>query len=217
MFNGIVGTAEAGRGTGEHPPAAGRSRPWWSPWLIALVLAALAGGVIGAAVEHARDQDQAAGDQYRAQVLSTLTRFLDAEHQLLGQPAAHRDASVLGDLADSITGDTGINGAGTLSVDVGTGSAAQPHQAIFTVTVGSPHGTTAFAVWFLEPQGPSTSEEGACVLSSTLLGSGRATRDLVLGGGSAVEGPCPATFWSASSDPAQPRFDLAGIPRQPPV
>lgn len=217
MSNGIAGTAEAGPGTGEHSPAAGGSRRWRSPWLIALLVAVLAGGVIGAVVEHARDQDQAASDQYRAQVVSTLTRFLDAEHQLLGQPAARRDASVLSDLAASITGDAGLNGAGTLSVDVGSGSAAQPHQAIFTVTVGSPHGTSAFVVWYLEPQGPSTGEEGACVLSSTLLGSGRATRDLDLGDSTSVDGPCPAAYWSASSDPARPRFDLAGIPRQLPV
>jgi hypothetical protein len=82
-----------------------------------VALAAITGAVAGGLVVHARDQRQAAGDLYRAQVLSTLTRFLGAEHQLLAQPLAQRDAGTLSDLADSITADTGINGVGTLSVE----------------------------------------------------------------------------------------------------
>jgi hypothetical protein len=199
-----------------RPVAASGSRRRPSPWLVVVALAAVIGAIVGGIVEHARDQSQAAGDLYRVQVLSTLNQFLDAEHQLLAKPAAQRDASVLADLADSITADTGLNGAGTLTVDAGSGSAGQPRQAVFTVTVGSPHGTTSFAVWYLEPEGPSSSAEGACVLSSTLLGSGRATSDLNLGGSSFVSA-CLSSYWSASSDPAQPRFDLAGIHRSNPV
>jgi hypothetical protein len=89
-------------------------------------------------------------------------------------------------------------------------------QVIFTVTVASPHGTTAFAVWYLTPQGPSSSTAGACMLWSTLLGSGRATGSLNLGG-SYSEPPCPARYWtSGAANPAQPHFGLAGIHQSAP-
>jgi hypothetical protein len=123
MDSSIASPAGAGPET-EARPVAGGSRRRASPWLVAVALAENIGAVVGGLVVHARDQRQAAGDLYRAQALSTLTRFLGAEHQLLAQPLAQRDAGTLSDLADSIAADTGINGAGTLSVDVGSGSAA---------------------------------------------------------------------------------------------
>jgi hypothetical protein len=216
MNSGITRPADAGPDTSALTAAAGGSRRWWWPWLVAVALAAVTGGAVGAVAEHAVDQGQASRDQYRAQVRTTIWRVLGAEGQLIAEPAAKRDASGLDDLADSISSDPGVDGSGTLTVRMGAGSAAQPDQVIFTVTVSSPYGATAFAVWYLTPQGRASSEEGACVLSSTLLGTGRATRDLQFGGG-LFEPPCPSKYWSASADPGQPRFDLAGISHQPPL
>lgn len=204
-------TESGSGGSGGGKPSAARAdrRARWL-WLIAVLIAA-AGFAAGGTVEHAADQRQASGDLYRTQVLTTLTQFTNEEHQLIGVPVAQRNASVLSDLADSITADPGVNGAGTLTVSTGSGSAAQPDQIIFTVTVDSPHGTSAFAVWYLTPEGPASSDVGACVLWSTLLGSGRATADLNLGGSSFVS-PCLAQDWSSgSADPDQPHFALAGI------
>jgi hypothetical protein len=182
---------------------------------MAVLLAASVALVVGGSVQHAVDQGRASGDLYRAQVLTTLTRFLDEERQLSTVPAASRDTSALGGLADSITADPGVNGSGTLTVSAGAGSAAQQDQIIVTVTVASPHGTTAFAVWYLTPQGPSSSDEGACVLWSTLLGSGRAAASLNLGG-SYAEPPCPSRWWSPSSSATQPDFARAGISQSAP-
>jgi hypothetical protein len=200
---------------GRPPAASGHRRSWWL-WPIA-VLITVAALVVGGTVVHVFDQRQAAADLYRTQVLTTISRFLGAERQLVAVPAAQRDASVLDWLADSISADPGVNGSGTLTVSVGAGSAAQPEQIIFTVTVASPHGTSAFAVWYLTPQGPSSSDAGACVLWSTLKGSGRATADLNLGG-SYFEPPCPSQWWSSNSagDPAQPHFAVAGISQSAP-
>jgi hypothetical protein len=167
--------------------------------------------VAGGTAEHAVDQRNASRDLYRTQVLTTISRFLGEERQLIAAPAAQRNASVFGDLADSIAADPGVNESGMLKVSAGEGSAAQQEQITFTVTVASPYGTTAFAVWYLTPQGQSSSEAGTCVLWSTLLGSGRATADLTLGG-SYVEPPCPSRYWtSGATDPTQPHFGLAGI------
>jgi hypothetical protein len=216
----IVSPAQAGSGSdgfsGEHPRAArGRRRSWWL-WLVAVLVTAAA-FVVGGTVVHIVDQRHAASDLYRTQVLTTISRFLGAERQLIAVPATQRDASVLDWLADSITADPGVNGPGTLTVSVGAGSAAQPGQVIFTVTVASAHGTSAFAVWYLAPQGPSSSDAGACVLWSSLEGSGRATADLNLGG-SYFEPPCQAQWWSSSSasNPAQPHFGVAGISQSAP-
>jgi len=210
----IVSPAEAGSGSagfsGEAAPAdTGPRRSWW-PWLIAALLASAA-FVAGGTVEHAADQANASRDLYRAQVLTTLSRFLGEERQLIAAPAAQRNASVFSDLADSITADQGVNQSGMLTVSAGAGSVGQQEQIVFTVTVASPHGTSAFAVWYLRPAGPSSSDAGACVLWSTLSGSGRATGNLNLGG-SYFEPPCPSRYWtSASTDPTQPHFALAGI------
>jgi hypothetical protein len=216
----IVSPADAGSGSagfisGEAPPAATSARRSRWPWLIA-ALVACAAFAAGGAVEHAADQANASRDLYRAQVLTTISRFLDEERQVIAVPTAQRNASVFSDLADSITADPGVNESGMLMVSAGAGSAVQQGQVIFTVTVASPHGTTAFAVWYLTPQGPSSSDAGACVLWSTLLGSGRATGNLNLGGSSFVA-PCPSQYWaSGSTDPAQPHFGLAGIHRSVP-
>ena len=43
-------------------------------------------------------------------------------------------ADSLGDLADAINADTGVNGSGTLQVNLGAGSAAQPTQIAFAAT-----------------------------------------------------------------------------------
>jgi hypothetical protein len=177
-------------------------------------LALVAGGLAGAAVEHNLDDQRAASDLYRNQVLTTLTQFMNAEGQVIAQPAAKRDFTALDNLAEVITADPGVNGGGTLTVTQGSG-AARNESAIWTVTLDSAHGGTAFAVWYLTPGGPSTISEGACVLSSTLLGPGEglATSDLNLGGGSYVTA-CPAQYWTMSSDPDQPDFAAAGIRQQ---
>jgi hypothetical protein len=210
----IVSQAEAESGSAglsdEAPPAAtGPRRSWWL-WLIAALIASAA-FVAGGTVEHAVNQRNASRDLYRAQALTTISRFLAEERQLVAVPAGQRSASVFSDLADAITADPGVNESGTLKVSAGEGSAAQQEQIIFTVTVASPHGTTAFAVWYLTPQGPASSDAGACVLWSTLLGSGRAKANLNLGG-SYFEPPCPSQYWTSSStDPTQPHFGVAGI------
>lgn len=214
MNSEIASPAEAEPGSagfsGEAAPAAtGPRRSRW-PWLIAALIAATA-FVAGGTAEHAADQGNASRDLYRTQVLTTLSRFLGEERQLIAVPAAERNASVFSDLADSITADPGVNGSGMLTVSAGAGSAGQQEQVIFTVTVASPHGTSAFAVWYLTPQGPSSSDAGACVLWSTLLGPGRATASLNLSG-SYFEPPCPSRYWtSGSTDPTQPHFGPAGI------
>ncbi len=219
MYSEIVSPAEAGSGSvgssGEDPRVATRPRRLRWPWLIA-VLIALAAFAVGGTAVHAVDQANASRDLYRTQALTTISRFLGAERQLIAVPAGQRNASVFGDLADSITADPGVNGSGTLKVSAGAGSAGQQEQVIVTVTVASAHGTTAFAVWYLTPQGPASSDAGACVLWSTLLGSGRATANLNLGG-SDVEPPCPSRYWSSgATDPTQPHFGLAGIKQSAP-
>ena len=177
-------------------------------------LALVAGGLAGAAVEHQLDQQQAARDLYRNQVLTTLTQFMNAEGQVVTQPAAKGDLAALDNLDEAITADPGINGGGTLTVTQGAG-AARNGQAIWTVTLDSPHGGTAFAVWYVSPGGHSSIDEGACVLSSTLLssGDGRATSDLNLGGGSYVSA-CPAQYWGTTPSADQPDFAAAGIQQQ---
>ena len=219
MNSEIVSPPETESGSvgfsGEAPPVTtGPRRSRW-PWLIAALTAAAA-FVAGGTAEHAVDQANASRDLYRTQVLTTISRFTGEERQVIAVPAAQRNAGVFSDLAGSITADPGVNEAGMLTVSAGEGSASQREQVIFTVTVASPHGTTAFAVWYLTPQGPSSSDAGACVLWSTLLGSGRATGNLNLGG-SYFEPPCPAQYWtSGSTDLAQPHFGLAGIHQSAP-
>jgi hypothetical protein len=166
-------------------------------------------------VVHTVDQRHAQRVLYDIQVLTTISRFLDEERRQIALPVAQRNAGAFGDLADSINADLGVNGEGTLRVTTGTGSAATFTQIAFEVTLSSPYASTTFAVWFVRGAGPgrmNSQDAGACVLSSSLLSSGRATSFLNLGA-SGLQ-PCWPQQWSASSrSPIQPHLARAGIPQ----
>ena len=198
---------------GPVPPVASRTRRrlWW----LLSVLAVAAAFILGLSIEHAADHAAAARGLYRMQVLTTVSRFLDEEHRQIAVPVAQRSAPAFGDLADSIGGDLGVNGSGTLQVSLGAGSAAPPAQIAFSATVSSPYASTTLVVWDVRDtsHGGVAENQGACVLSSTLLGQGQATAALDLGGGEELQ-PCSPRWWSAGSAGAlQPRLGLAGIPR----
>jgi hypothetical protein len=188
-----------------------RLRRWW--WLSALLV--VASLVIGGTVVHAVGQRHAQRVLYDVQVLTTASRFLDEERSQIALPVARRSAGALGNLADSIDADLGVNGSGTLQVTAGTGSAAAFTQIAFEVTVSSPYASTTFAVWLVRGAGPggmNSQNAGSCVLSSSLLGSGRATSFLHLGA-SGLQ-PCWPQLWSANSkNPMQPHLARAGIPQ----
>jgi hypothetical protein len=177
-----------------------------------LVVASL---TVGGTVVRTVDQRHAQRVLYDIQVLTTTSRFLDEERRQIALPVAQRNAGAFGDLADSINADLGVNGKGTLRVTTGTGSAATFTQIAFEVTVSSPYASTTFAVWFVRGAGPggmNSRDAGACVLSSSLLSSGRATSFLNLGA-SGLQ-PCWPQLWSASSkSPIQPHLARAGIPQ----
>jgi hypothetical protein len=190
------------------------TRPHGSWWLVT-ALAVGTAFVLGGFVVHVADQRNAARTLYRAQVLSTASRFLTEEGRQIALPVARRSAPAFGDLADSITADQGVNGAGMLQVSLGAGSAAQPAQIAFSTTVDSPYASTTFVVWYLSANGGATENQGACVLWSTLLGPGRASTALDLGAGAQLP-PCQPQWWSPGPlNASQPRFGLAGIPRSP--
>jgi hypothetical protein len=186
-------------------------RRWW--WLGALlgVASLIAGGTIVRTV----DQRHAQRVLYDTQVLTTASRFLDEEGSQIALPVAQRNAGAFAELADSINADLGVNGEGTLQVSTGTGSAATFTQIAFEVTVSSPYASTNFVVWLVRGAGPggmNSQNAGACVLSSSLLGSGHATSFLNLGA-SGLQ-PCWPQLWSAnSSGPGQPHLAWAGIPQ----
>ncbi len=210
---GDVGHGRAGF-RGAQPPAATRPRRSW--WLLT-ALAVCISLVLGATAEHAIDQRNAARGLYRTQVLTTVSRFIDEEQSQISLPAAQRSASAFGDLANSVSSDTGVNGSGTLQVSLGAGSAAEPAQIAFSATVASPYASTTLAVWYLRVTGHGGMAEnvGACVLWSTLLGPGRATTALNLGGGEQLQ-PCSPAWWSPGrANVSQPRLGLAGIPQSP--
>jgi hypothetical protein len=185
-----------------------KSPVWWLVTVLA-VLAALFGG---AAIQRATDHRDAARDLYRTQLLTTFWRILDEEHRQLALPPGQRSAVAVGDVADGIGSDTGVNGQGTLQVSLGSGSAAPPHQAAFAVTVSSPYGSTTIAVWSILVSTTTTTgtDDGACVLSSTLLGSGRTTANLDLGGGEFVQA-CPPSWWQGPITIEHPNLGVAGI------
>jgi hypothetical protein len=206
---GPGGTGPAGPGPGGTGLAAWLQRRWW---LVAAV-AALVALVVGGSVQHAVDQRTAARDLYRVQVLTAASRVLDEEQSQIALPVTARSAARFGALADAINGDLGVNGSGGLTVTVGTGSAAELTQIAFTVTVAAPYGTTTFVAWVVRGAGPAglgESNVGACVLSSSLLGPGRATGSLNLGTSGLA--PCSRGLWSGSTGPMQPHLARAGIP-----
>jgi hypothetical protein len=170
---------------------------------------------VGGSVQHAFDQENAARGLYRMQVLTTESRFLDEERGQAALPVARRDIVAFGDLADGISRDAGVNGSGTLQVSLGAGSTAQPTQIDVSVTVASPYASTTIAIWsiLVFSHGGISSGEGACVLSSTLLGAGRATTRLQLGGGYVVQA-CSPRWWTSGSG-MDPHLGLAGISQSP--
>jgi len=208
--------ASAGSGPadfhGAGPAAAARPGPRW--WLLA-VLAVAASLIVGGTVQHAFDQRRAARALYRMQVLTTEYRFLDAERSQVAVPVGQRSALAFDHLAGQISNDGGVNGYGTLAVGLGAGSTAQPTQIDFAVTVASPYASTTVAVWsiLVTGHGGVSSDAGACVLWSTLLGPGRATTDLQLGGGYFVP-PCSPRWWSPGPI-MEPHLGAAGIPQSP--
>jgi len=179
-----------------------------TPFFVVAVLAVLAGLFAGAGIQRAVDHHKAARDLYRIQVLTTFWRISDEEHRQLALPPAQRTAAVFLDVLDSINQDTGTNGQGTLEVTLDSGSVAPPHQAAFAVTVSSPYASTTVAVWSVIY--PGSSDDGGCVLSSTLLGSGRATTNLDLGGNQSVA-PCLPSLWRGAITPTNPNLGVAGI------
>jgi hypothetical protein len=211
---GDVATGSAGS-RDEVRPAAARPRGPRGSWWLVTVLAVGVALVAGGSVQHVFDQRNAARTLYRMQVLTTVSRFLTEADSQFGRPRAQRSAVAFGDLADSISADEGVNGAGTLQVSLGAGSAAPADQIAFSATVASPYASTTFAVWDIHTNGGAAQNQGACVLWSSLLGAGRATSVLDLGGGAELQ-PCSPSWWSAGPvTPKQPRLGLAGIPRSP--
>jgi hypothetical protein len=199
-------------GSGDAPPAATRRRrPSWLLVAVAVVVSLIVGG----SVQHAFDDRSATRALYRAQVLTAESRFFDAENSQVALPVARRSITAFGSLADSISGDGGVNGDGTLSVSMDTGSVLQPTQIDVSFTVASPYASTTIALWsiLVSDQSDTSSDQGACVLSSTLLGPGRATTDLQLGGGYYVL-PCSPRWWSSGSIWA-PHLGTAGISQPP--
>jgi hypothetical protein len=187
-------------------------------WRLIAVLAVVASGILGAAVVHAVDQGNAARDQYTSQVLTTVTRFDVEALQQASLPAAQHNATAFLDLASSINEDPGVNGAGTLRMSVGAGDITKAGvvdgtgpvtQWVFEVHVDSPYASSAFVAWSV--YGKGFSDVGACVLSSSLLGQGRASTSLTLAMQRFVQ-PCEPQWWMPSDTYGNPRFDLAGIP-----
>jgi hypothetical protein len=205
---------EATGGSGLKPDVAQTQGPrrWW--WLGALLV--VVSLIVGGTAQHYFDQRRAGRALYQIQVLTTASRFITEEQSQIALPVAQRNVNAFGDLADSITADQGVNGASTLQITVGSGSVAPFTQIAFDVTVSSLYASTTFVVWFVRDAGSggvSGSDIGTCALSSSLLGSGRATTSLELGGGAFIQ-PCWPQLWSASSrHPMDPDLALAGIPQ----
>ena len=214
MTNDVSGVRTSTGSPGPAGPAraAGAPRPW-RPWWLFTILSAILALVAGAVVQHAVDQRNAAAALYRIQVGSTVSRFLAEAGRQLRLPAAQRSISALGDVGDSISQDLGLNGQGTLTAELREGSTRQARQIVFAVNITSPHADTTVVIWDLSAgAGPGAGDnQGACVQYSSLLGAGRATRDLDLGAGQFLAA-CPARYWSPGPlDGKQPRFALAGI------
>jgi hypothetical protein len=202
-----AGAGSAGARAG-RPPTITRGQLW-----LAVVLAVIAALIVGGSVQHAFDDRNAARGLYRTQLVTTFWRIDQEEQRQLALPPAQRSAAVFDDVAQGINQDTGVNGQGTLQVTMGSGSDAPPHQAAFSVTVSSPYGSTTVAVWFVLY--PGSTDDGVCVLSSTLLGPGRATANLDLGGNEFIQA-CLPSWWRGPITPAHPNLGMAGIDQSGP-
>lgn len=150
---------------------------------------------------------------YGTQVLSTASRFLDEENCQIALPIARRSAAAFGSLGDNIGNDLGINGENTLNVEAAAGSTAPLTQIAFEVTVSSPYASTTFVLWTVRGPGPHGNAEqnvGSCLMSSTLLGPGRANTGLNFDE-SGLQ-PCTPDLWRPSPKSAvKPDLALAGI------
>jgi hypothetical protein len=98
-------------------------------------------------------------------------------------------------------------------VTLGTGSTAPLTQIAFEVTVSSPYASTTFVLWTVRGPGPHGNAEqnvGSCLMSSTLLGPGRANTGLNFDE-SGLQ-PCTPDLWRPSPKSAvKPDLALAGI------
>jgi len=205
-------TATGSPGPAGSAPVTGAHRPW-RPWWLFTILAAIASLVAGAVVQHAVDQRNAAAFRYRIQVGTTVSRFLAEAGRQLRLPVSQRSISALSAVGDAISQDLGVNDQGNLTAELREGSTRQPRQIVFAVNITSPHADTTVVLWDLQAgDDPGASDsQGACVQYSSLLGSGRATRELDLGDGQFLAA-CPASYWAPGPlDGKQPRFALAGI------
>ncbi len=185
-------------------------RPGWLGALLVVV-----SFFVGGSVQHAFDRRSAERNLYNIQVLTTASRIINEEQRQIALPVAQRSAAGFGDLADSINSDLGVNGAGSLRVSIGTGSADTFTQIAFEVNVSSPYASTTFVVWFVRGPGPggmNSQNVGTCLLSTSLEGAGRATAHLSLGA-SGLE-PCTPYLWSAHPQgPLAPHLSWANIPQ----
>jgi hypothetical protein len=198
-LTGMVGNAS--------PPAVRTRRPTWTLMVLAVAAALIAGALAG----HAWDNKNAAHEEYRNQVLTTESRFLFEESRQVVLPGPQRSLTKLDDLADSITADPGVNGSGTLTVSAGAGGFLSK-QIVLDVSIDSPYASATLVTYAISIPGPGAGlDEGACVLSSTLLGPGRATRGLTLDANYFVPS-CPLQWWTSKSA-SDPHLGQAGIPR----
>ena len=228
MANDVSG-ARTGTGSpgpvGSPPGAAARQPPrlWWPITILAAVAALVAGVLVQRAVDHHR----AAITAYRVQVDSALSQLGTEADRQLARPAAQRSLSAIDDLADSISQDAGLRDPGLsgsglseldpLTVALGSGSIVPAGQVAFEVTITTPYAESTIVVWDIRTssRAASVSNQGACVLTSSLLGPGRARTDLDLGGHYFVQ-RCQDRWWSPGPvDGTQPRLSLANIPKFP--
>jgi len=214
-------------------------------WLLAAVaVAALAALIAVPLIVMSARHRAAALVRYGSQLRTVTSRLGAEEFSLYGQPPAAPASprGLAGNLpspqlaradlswvADSISGDRDLRGAGPLRVSVGAGSVTSVRvkpragggwleQIAYSVTVTSPYASTRIAVWAIGEASPAgayqdlMADQGECVLSSTLLGPGPARTNLDLGGGRSLAW-CRSA-WLASgplTEDLDPRLGLAGI------
>jgi hypothetical protein len=214
-----TGTASPGP-AGSPPETAAQQRPrrWWPITIVAVVAALVAGVLAQRTIDHHR----AVITTYRVQVESTLARLGSEADRQFARPASQRSLSEIGDLADSIGQDSGLIDPGLngserselepLNVEFGSGSIV-PGQIAFEVTITSPYAESTIALWDIRVRG--TSNQGVCVLTSSLAGNGRVTEDVQLGGHIFLQ-PCLSSWWAPGPvDGSQPRLSLANIHEPP--